>query len=400
MLSISEDAYANGDGTSDANGDAAFTVSVDGKQLAGTFYATASHSAGASQNFTLKGNWAPGAHTVTVAFLNDAWGGTASTDRNLYVNDVTYDGTDTKQSAALYSTGSQTFSVTDSTAIPPVVTGGGSDSLVVKVSEDYYLANAQFTVSVDGKQLGGTFTATTLHSSGNSQTFAFAGDFGSGQHTVSVNFLNDAYAGTPATDRNLYVNDIVYNGTDTGQSAALMGQGAKTFSISGGTTPSVSETGDHGSLAKNLSQTGSYTVGGDTFVLGSGNAATVTLGTGTSQIKFVGPSSVTLTGGSGQATVTADAGNNKFVAGAGSLDVTGGAGKDAYVFHSTSGLLTLEDFSLAKGDTLTIDKSLQGSLHEASDGIGGTMLTFGTNTSHGVDIHGLAALPSSNIVWA
>ena len=377
MLSISEDAYANGDGTSDANGDAAFTVSVDGKQLAGTFYATASHSAGASQNFTFKGNWAPGAHTVTVAFLNDAYGGTASTDRNLYVNDVTYDGTDTKQSAALMSTGSQNFSVTDSTAIPPVVTGGGSDSLLVKVSEDYYLANAQFTVSVDGKQLGGTFTATTLHSSGNSQTFAFAGDFGSGQHTVSVNFLNDAYAGTAATDRNLYVNDIVYNGTDTKQSAALMSQGAKTFSVSGGTTPSVSETGDHGSLQKNLSQTGTYTVGGDTFVLGSGNADTVTLGTGTSQIKFVGPSSVTLTGGSGQATVTADAGNNKFVAGAGSLDVTGGAGKDAYVFHSTSGLLTLEDFSLAKGDTLTIDKSLQGSLHEASDGIGGTMLTFG-----------------------
>ena len=162
-----------------------------------------------------------------MAFLNDAYAGTPSTDRNLYVNDVTYDGTDTKQSAALMSTGSQTFSVTDSTAIPPVVTGGGSDSLVVKVSEDYYLANAQFTVSIDGKQLGGTFTATTLHSSGNSQTFAFAGDFGSGQHTVSVNFLNDAWAGTPATDRNLYVNDIVYNGTDTKQSAALMSHGCE-----------------------------------------------------------------------------------------------------------------------------------------------------------------------------
>jgi Ca-dependent carbohydrate-binding module xylan-binding/Glycosyl hydrolase family 26 len=397
VLSISEDAYANGDGTSDANGDAAFIVSVDGKQLAGTFYATTPHSTGASQDFTFKGNWAPGAHTVTVAFLNDSWGGTASTDRNLFVNDVTYDGTDTKQSAALYSTGSQTFSVTDSTAIPPTVTGGGSDSLVVKVSEDYYLANAQFTVSVDGKQLGGTFTATTLHASGNSQTFAFAGDFGSGQHTVSVNFLNDAWAGTPATDRNLYVNDIVYNGTDTGQSAALMGQGAKTFSVSGGTAPSVSETGDHGSLQKNLSQTGSYTVGGDTFVLGSGNAA-VTLGAGASQIKFVGPGSVTLTGGAGQATVTADAGNNKFVAGAGSLDVAGGAGKDAYVFHTTSGLLTLRDFSLAKGDTLTIDKSLQGSLHETSDGVGGVMLSFGT-AGHGVDIHGVAAMPTSNIAW-
>ena len=409
VLAISEDAYANGDGTSDANGDAAFTVSVDGKQLAGTFYATASHSAGASQNFTFEGNWAPGAHTVAVDFLNDAYAGTPSTDRNLYVNDVTYDGTDTKQSAALMSAGSQTFRVTDDTPIPPVVTGGGSDSLLIKVSEDYYLANAQFTVSVDGKELGGTFTATALQSAADygtaspqyaadSQTFAFAGDFGSGQHTVSVDFLNDAYAGTPATDRNLYVNDIVYNGTDTEQSAALMSQGAKTFSVSGGTAPSVSETGDHGSLQKNLSQTGTYTVGGDTFVLGSGNADTVTLGTGTSQIKFVGSSSVTLTGGSGQATVTADAGNNKFVAGAGSLDVTGGAGNDAYVFHSTSGLLTLEDFSLAS-DTLTVDKSLQGSLHEASDGVGGTMLSFGA-AGQGVDIHGLATLPSSNILWA
>ena len=70
-----------------------------------------------------------------MAFLNDAYAGTPSTDRNLYVNDVTYDGTDPEQSAALMSTGSQTFSVTDNTAIPPVVTGGGSDLLVVKVSD-------------------------------------------------------------------------------------------------------------------------------------------------------------------------------------------------------------------------------------------------------------------------
>ena len=93
-------------------------------------------------------------------------------------------------------------------------------------------------------------------------------------------------------------------------------------------------------------------------MLTAGNAASVTLGTGTSQIKFIGASAVTLTGGSGQASVTADAGANKFTAGTGTLDVTGGGGKDAYVFHATSGVLKLEDFSLAKGDTLTIDKSL------------------------------------------
>jgi len=60
----------------------------------------------------------------------------------------------------------------------------------------------------------------------------------------------------------------------------------------------------------------------------------------------------------------------------------------------------VEDFSLAKGDTLTVDKSLQASLHQATDGRGGTMLTFGTDTTHGVDIRGLASLSNSNIVWA
>ncbi len=70
-----------------------------------------------------------------------------------------------------------------------------------------------------------------------------------------------------------------------------------------------------------------------------------------------------------------------------------------YVFHANSGLLTIEDFSLAKGDTLTVDKALQGSLQQASDGQGGTMLTFGAGNGHGVDIHGMAAMPSGNILW-
>ena len=53
-----------------------------------------------------------------------------------------------------------------------------------------------------------------------------------------------------STDRNLYVNDIIYNGIDTKQSAALMAQQAFiSFAVSGGTTPSVSETSDHGSVA-------------------------------------------------------------------------------------------------------------------------------------------------------
>jgi Ca-dependent carbohydrate-binding module xylan-binding/Cellulase (glycosyl hydrolase family 5) len=391
VLGISEDAY---------QGDAQFTVSVDGKQLAGTFTTTASHTAAASQSFTFKGDWAAGTHAVAVNFLNDAYGGTAATDRNLYVNTLSYDGTATGQSAALLAAGAKSFNVTDMTAVPSAAIGSGSDALVLSVSEDAYLGNAQFTVSVDGKQLGGTFTATASHAATASQSFTFNGDFGTGSHAVAVNFLNDAYGGTAATDRNLYVNGITYGGTATGQSATLLANGTKAFTVAGGTTPSVSETGDHGSLTKGLSQTGTYTVGGDTFVLSTGNAAAVTLGTGVSQIKFIGAGSLSLTGGSGSATVTADAGANKFVAGTGALDVTGGGGKDAYVFHANGGLLKIEDFSIAKGDTLTVDKALQGAMQQASDGQGGTMLTFGAGATHGVDIHGMATMPTTNVLWA
>ncbi|MGI4852237.1 MAG: carbohydrate-binding domain-containing protein, partial [Janthinobacterium lividum] len=81
-ITTSEDAYL---------GDAQFTVSVDGK-LVGTYSATASHAAGKTSDLVLTGTWSTGAHTVAVAFLNDAYGGSAALDRNLYVAKVTYDG--------------------------------------------------------------------------------------------------------------------------------------------------------------------------------------------------------------------------------------------------------------------------------------------------------------------
>ncbi len=149
VLSMSEDAYL---------GDAQFTVAVDGVQLAGTFTTTALHAFGTSQTFTFMGDWGVGAHTVTVKFVNDAYAGTPSLDRNLYVNGISYDGTASGQTAALMSTGPKSFSVTDTTAIPgtailppSVTTGSGSDTLVLNMSEDAYLGDAQFTVAVDGE---------------------------------------------------------------------------------------------------------------------------------------------------------------------------------------------------------------------------------------------------------
>ena len=141
--------------------------------------------------------------------------------------------------------------------------------------------------------------------------------------------------------------------------------------------------------------------GVDTFTFSRISSETLQLGHGDQNMKFVRPGALTLTGGSGTDTVTATSGQNSFTAGTGTLDVTGGSGADAYVFHAGDGLLKVEDFSLSKHghDSLTVDNSLQGALQQASDGNGGTMLTFGTAGS-GVDLVGVSSLQPSNIHFA
>src|SRR4051794_19231042 len=77
--------------------------------------------------------------------------------------------------------------------------------LVLNLSEDAYLDDAQYTISVDGQQIGGVRSETVLHSSGQSEQLAL-GSFSAGTHQIAVTFLNDSYAGTSNTDRNLYLN--------------------------------------------------------------------------------------------------------------------------------------------------------------------------------------------------
>lgn len=215
MLRVSEDAW---------RGDAQFTVSVDGKQLGGTQTATASHGAGQTQALTLAGTFGTAAHTVAVSFLNDAYGGTSATDRNLYVDSLTDGGTITP-GAALWSNGTASFMV----GKPGTVTvGSGPNKAVLFLSEDAWQGDAQFTVTVDGRQVGGTQTATLSHGAGQSGEFDILGAFGVGTHQVGVTFVNDAYGGTSATDRNLYVDKV---GT-TPVGAALYSNGTHVFTAS------------------------------------------------------------------------------------------------------------------------------------------------------------------------
>jgi parallel beta-helix repeat protein len=83
ILTLSEDAY---------NGDAQFTVLVNGIVIGGPTAVTASHATGATQTFVYTGAWGSGSQSVAIIFANDAYGGSSSADRNLYVNKVQYNG--------------------------------------------------------------------------------------------------------------------------------------------------------------------------------------------------------------------------------------------------------------------------------------------------------------------
>jgi len=59
------------------------------------------------QDFGFTGSFGAGLHDVAVTFLNDAYGGTSSTDRNLYVNAIDLDSQHRDVGTALYGNGTQ-----------------------------------------------------------------------------------------------------------------------------------------------------------------------------------------------------------------------------------------------------------------------------------------------------
>jgi hypothetical protein len=224
-LSIAEDAYL---------GDAQFTVSVDGQQIGGTMTATALHDIGSSQALDILGNFSAGPHTVSVDFLNDAYGGTLTTDRNLYVDGASLNGSAIANSALTLATdGTQSISFTNPAAPSAAAVQAGSPGLItVSLAEDAYQGNAQFIVSVDGVQLGAAQQVSALHSQGASEAFTFEDALAAGTHDVAVSFINDLYAGTPTTDRNLYVTGVSYDSTpQSGGAATLLGNGGDHFSL-------------------------------------------------------------------------------------------------------------------------------------------------------------------------
>jgi aryl-phospho-beta-D-glucosidase BglC (GH1 family) len=206
-----------------ADGDAEFTVSVNGLQVGGDYQAHALHASGDAGSVTLTGEWGSGVNDVEVSFINHTYG------RNLYVDSISENGTTyAGTSAAFPRNSTETFAVGGAT--PTASTP--ADNLTINLSEDAWQGNADFVLYIDGKAVTTPQVVSALHDANATQGFSFTGDLGAGTHTVGIGFTNDAYGGSASADRNLYINGITLNGSDVFNGLkAQYSNGISTFSV-------------------------------------------------------------------------------------------------------------------------------------------------------------------------
>ncbi|MBN8926491.1 MAG: hypothetical protein BGO51_19630 [Rhodospirillales bacterium 69-11] len=403
---MSGDSY----GTPGAPGaDAQFTVNVDGQQIGGLQSVAASHAAGQSETFTFLGNFGPGQHEVTVTFANNSGTQGDKTDfgrggdRNLYVDGVSYDGQQvTNGTTPIYTSplfppngpldlGNAVFTVNDTTAVPadapstPTTTpgavdvGAGSDTLTLMMNEDPFQGDAQFTVAVDGQQVGGVLTTTAVAWQGQQQAFNLHGDWGSGAHTVTVSFLNDlagAYDGNGMAydnaDRNLYIQGVSYDGL-----------------TSGGTPWELSSNGSYDFYVPAGGQPGAYvSAGSGQTVVGSNDASN---GSGSSDAS--NGSGTSDTTGSGTSDTIVGSGTGETVVGSGSGEATGSTGTDGQTTVPPTGVTTPTGSTGSTSDTATIGGDALSPTGQAGSGDGSGMSfippTDAATGSTGTDTSGM-----------
>ncbi len=91
---------------------------------------------------------------------------------------------------------------------------------------------------------------------------------------------------------------------------------------------------------------------------------------------------------------------NRAEAAWGPMDVAGDAGPDLYVVHPGDSQLTVENFSVGKGDVLNISPSLQSGFTQTQAG-GGTVLSFNDSSNTGnVFLKGVGSVDTSKINWS
>jgi Ca2+-binding RTX toxin-like protein len=258
-------------------------------------------------------------------------------------------------------TGPQEFGFTGA-EVPTTTIGSGPDTLLLSIWQNAYLGDAAFTVSVDGHQIGGRLSAGAV------DTLAVLGDFGpSGPAVLTVDFLNDAYGGSSAADRNLFVSVLGYNGAAVPDSGlALYGNGPQSINF----RPIDGTPGDD-VLAGTSGNDRIFGGDGDDRIAGRDGRDQVHGGNGGDTLRggreddriFGDPGDDRLSGGAGYDRLDGGPGNDTLIGGAWADELTGGPGADCFVYRavSDSRVLTgpdqrdlIRDFSRAEGDRIDL----------------------------------------------
>lgn len=224
-------------------GNALFQVMLNGEPLGEPAECSGARSNGDVHYVEFVTDVRAGANEITVRFLNDAWGGTPTTDRNLYVESIEVDGRDLGATDALYFNRDAFFDFVQQPlaagdAAPPVgvaqpppqepadttgttTLGTGPDTLRLGLSADIWRGDAEYMVLVNGAQLGERQSVGAERSAGEMAFVDVRGDFATNTNHLQVRFLNDAWGGTAEMDRNLYVESVALNGVDLQLQASL-----------------------------------------------------------------------------------------------------------------------------------------------------------------------------------
>ena len=157
---------------------------MNGAQIGGVQTTSATAASAASPNFDVLGNFLPGQNTVSIDYLN-------ASNSLLTVAPGEVNGS-TPTPITLDNIGAQSFTFSEPAAPTPgaTVIGNGGDVLALAIAQAYQPTGANFTINVDGTQVGGVQTTTADHAAGQSQVFDVLGNFASGAHTLVLNYLN------------------------------------------------------------------------------------------------------------------------------------------------------------------------------------------------------------------
>ena len=188
-----------------------FYVTVDGVPVGGVQTASAAHADGHTQVFTLAAALGTSPHVIGIRAVG-ALDGTAPT---LHIDSLAINGAEQAHDVAVTAGAYQLPTQARPGPMTQAIIGAGAQVLTLSVSEDEYHGDARYTVTVDGQVVAAGLTATGWHSAGEAQTITIRGDFGEGPHQVGVIFTNDAYGGTSALDRNLYLNSVKFDGVES-----------------------------------------------------------------------------------------------------------------------------------------------------------------------------------------